>query len=139
MHAAPSLFDGNYNNLTNKPVSLDVATTPIFDGVVDWGAAELRTFTFRIKFENGIDARELVSPEQFIIKITLNDYFTVLTNSNTASVWYTTNKVVSVFKDFYANFSFTLNGLGYPEPNKINLTIFKIGSIKWIILGFILK
>ena len=124
----PSLFDGNYNNLTNKPVSLDVATTPIFDGVVDWGAAELRTFTFRIKFENGIDARELVSPEQFIIKITLNDYYTVLTNSNTASVWYTTNKVVSVFKDFYTNFSFTLNGLGYPEPNKINLTIFKIGS-----------
>jgi hypothetical protein len=69
----------------------------------------------------------LVSSDQFVVKITLNDYYTIY-NTNTASVWYTSNKVVSVFKDGYANFAFALNGLGYPEPNKINLTIFKIGS-----------
>jgi hypothetical protein len=59
--------------------------------------------------------------------MTLNDYYTIY-NTNTSSVWYTSNKIVSVFKDGYANFAFALNGLGYPEPNKINLTIFRIGS-----------
>ena len=121
------MFDGNYNNLSNRPVSFDVASTPVFDGAIDWGAAEIRTLTFRIKFENGIDARELVSPEQFVVKMTLNDYYTIY-NTNTSSVWYTSNKIVSVFRDGYANFAFALNGLGYPEPNKINLTIFRIGS-----------
>jgi hypothetical protein len=123
----PSLFDGNYNNLSNRPVSFDVASTPVFDGAVDWLIASSRRFEFRIKFENGIDARELVSPEQFISKITLNDYYTIY-NYNTASTWTVTNKVVSVFRDGYANFGFTLGGVGLPSPNKINLTIFKVGG-----------
>ena len=123
----PSLFDGNYNNLSNRPVSFDVASTPVFDGVVDWTSASSRRFEFRIKFENGIDARELVSPEQFISKITLNDYYTIF-NYNTASTWTVTFKAVSVFRDGYANFAFTLGAGGFPSPNKINLTIFKVGG-----------
>jgi hypothetical protein len=35
---------------------------------------------------------------------------------------------VSVFRDGYANFGFTLGGVGLPSPNKINLTIFKVGG-----------
>jgi len=124
----PSLFDGNYNNLSNKPVSFDVASTPVFNGAVDWGAfTDSRRFDFRIKFENGIDARELVSPEQFISKITLNDYYTIY-NYNSGSTWTVTFKAVTVFRDGYANFGFTLGGAGLPSPNKINLTIFKVGG-----------
>jgi hypothetical protein len=126
----PSLFDGNYNNLSNKPVSFDVASTPVFDGVIDWGYLSdivARRFEFRIKFENGIDAKELVSPEQFISKITLNDYYAIY-GYNTGSTWTVTNKTVTIFTDGYANFAFTLNGSGLPRPNKINLTIFKVGG-----------
>jgi hypothetical protein len=125
----PTLFSGAWADITGKPTDFTMVPTPVYDNALDWGyGTYARRFTFRIKWDSGIDARELATPDQFIVKISVFDGYSIL-NSNTNSGWSINSKIVYVYRDFYSNYSFVIQSdTAYPTPNKITVTVYKIAS-----------
>jgi hypothetical protein len=125
----PTLFSGAWADISGKPTELSMTPTPVYDNGIDWGYGTYgRTLTFRVKWGTGYDARELLSTDQFVVKIALFDSYSLYA-TNTTSRWSISNKYVNVYRNGYTNFSFTIQSDSQlPSPNKITLTIYKIAS-----------
>jgi hypothetical protein len=111
-----------YTNVTGRPAS---ALREVFNGVVSFGAVSTKTYTFTILY-SGVEAREMPSPDSFVVVTAVNDFYTVggSTNAN-----YTVSKNVQVFSaTFRSKIRVTLAGWqpGSPTiyPNQINMRIF---------------
>jgi hypothetical protein len=111
-----------YTNVTGRPAS---ALREVFNGVVSFGAVSTKTYTFTILY-SGVEAREMPSPDSFVVVTAVNDFYTVggSTNAN-----YTVSKNVQVFSaTFRSKIQVTLAGWqpGSPTiyPNQINMRIF---------------
>lgn len=112
-----------YTNVTGRPAS---ALRQVFNGVVSFGSLTSRTYTFSIIYSSGATAREMPSPDSFVVVTALNDFYTTggITNSNN-----TTTKIVQVFSDTNTSrLTVTVGGFvtGFPAifPNAISMRIF---------------
>lgn len=112
----------DYANVTNKPPT---ALKQVYSGVLNYGITASKTFTFTVKFAGGANAREIVSPDSFVIVTSLNDYYWTITGGDAS---YTISKAINVINSsaitylkVTVNFNQTTN---YVYPNNINMTIY---------------
>ena len=109
-----------YGSLTGKPAS---ALREIFNGVVSQGASVSKAYTFTILY-SGSEAREMPSPDSFVVVTALNDFYYTGSNSD-----YTVQKVVRILNStVQSKFIVTLTFTGSPFtgiiPSQINMRIF---------------
>ena len=112
-----------YGSLSGKPAS---ALRQVYNNALSFGALTSRTYTFRIIYSSGATAREMPSPDSFVVVTAVNDYYSTggITNSNN-----TTTKIVQVFSDTNeSRLTVTVGGFvtGFPAiyPNAISMKIF---------------
>jgi hypothetical protein len=112
-----------YGSLTGKPAS---ALRQVFNSALSFGAVTSRTYTFSIIYSSGATAREMPSPDSFVVVTAVNDFYSTggITNSNN-----TTTKIVQVFSDTNTSrLTVTVGGFvtGFPAiyPNAISMKIF---------------
>jgi hypothetical protein len=109
-----------YTNVTGRPAS---ALREVFNGVVTQGGVVSRSYTFTILYGGG-EAREMPSPDSFVVVTALNDFYFSGSNCD-----YTLQKTVRLLgSTFQSKFITTLTFTGSPFtgiiPNKINMKIF---------------
>jgi hypothetical protein len=112
-----------YGSLSGKPAS---ALRQVFNSALSFGAVTSRTYTFSIIYSSGATAREMPSPDSFVVVTAVNDFYSTggITNSNN-----TTTKIVQVFSDTNTSrLTVTVGGFvtGFPAiyPNAISMKIF---------------
>jgi hypothetical protein len=111
-----------YTNVTGRPAS---ALRQVFNGVLTFASAGNKLYRFEILY-SGSTAREMPSPDSFVVVTSLNDFYT--TNA-TGFISYTTTKLVEVVaSSLNSRLAVTLGwsaSLGCVlYPNQINMTIF---------------
>jgi hypothetical protein len=79
-----------YTNVTGRPAS---ALRQIFDSTLSYATAGSKTFTFRLLY-GGSPAREMVSPDSFVVETRLQDSYT--TTNNGTVINYTVSKAVAL-------------------------------------------
>jgi hypothetical protein len=106
-----------YTNVSGRPPS---ALREIFNGVVNQNTTS-KTFTFTMLF-SGNNAREMVSPDSFVVVTALNDFYTT---SGSGFNSYTVTKAVQLSANqTISRFAVTLSFSNFPYPNNVNMRIF---------------
>ncbi len=111
-----------YTNVTGRPAS---ALRQVFNGVLTFASAGNKLYRFEILY-SGSTAREMPSPDSFVVVTSLNDFYT---SNSTGFISYTTTKLVEVVaSSLNSRLAVTLGwsaNLGCVlYPNQINMTIF---------------
>jgi hypothetical protein len=113
-----------YANVTGKPAT---GLYQVYSGTVSGGSGNGGTYThvWQILYGGGSTAREMVSPDSFMVVTAVNDYYTSNNAGNYNS--YTITKAVNLLNTTGSGDSrFTVDFIfsGYPTPNQINVTIY---------------
>ena len=114
-----------YANVSGKP---ETGLYQVYSGTVSGGGGNGGTYThiWQILYGGGSPAREMVSPDSFMVVTSLNDYFTSNNAANYNS--YTVTKAVNIVNTTGAPYDSRLTiefiFSGYPTPNQINVTIY---------------
>ena len=113
-----------YANVTGKPAT---GLYQVYSGTVSGGSGNGGTYThvWQILYSGGSTAREMVSPDSFMVVTAVNDYYTSNNAGNYNS--YTITKAVNLLNTTGSGDSrFTVDFIfsGYPTPNQINVTIY---------------
>jgi hypothetical protein len=112
-----------YSNVSGKP---DTGLYLVWSGVVSGGGGNGGTYNhYWTILYSGSPAREMPSPDSFMVVTALNDYYT--TNYAGGYATYTISKAVYVANPTLSGnsqFGVTINFSGYPTPNQINMSIY---------------
>jgi hypothetical protein len=111
-----------YTNVTGRP---PVGWKQVFSGVVVGATtAPIQFFrTWRILYgATGTPAREMVSPDSFMVTTSLNDLY--ITSGTSESIYNLTKSVGIVYPALESKFYITWNFANYPVPNNINVVIY---------------
>jgi hypothetical protein len=109
-----------YTNVTGRPAS---ALRQIFNSTLSYATAGSKTFTFRLLY-NGSPAREMVSPDSFVIETRLSDFYTSTNNGTVIN--YTVSKAVALPNNVLeSRLVVTISGFNSNlYPNNIIMRIF---------------
>ena len=110
-----------YTNVTGRP---PVGWKQVFSGVVVGATTAPTQFfrTWRILFNSGVNAREMVSPDSFMVTTSLNDLYT--TSGTSESIYSLRKEVGIVYPTVETKFYLTWIFGSYPVPNNINVVIY---------------
>jgi hypothetical protein len=126
-----------YANVSGKPAT---GLYLVYSGVVSGGGGNGGTYNhyWDIIYTGSVTAREMVSPDSFMVVTSLNDYYT--SDNAGGYTTYTISKAVYVANPPVTGNSqlgVTVTFSGYPTPNQINMSIYVQSATAVIGLNFV--